>query len=325
MSDDKLLEVKNLTTIFRLDEGILTAVNGVSFSVGKEETVGIVGESGSGKSVANLSVLGLIPTPPGKIIAGEIFFEGKEILNIPESEKRKIRGKKISFIFQDPMTSLNPYLRISTQLTEGLIYHNRISKKEALSKAVEMLKWVGISEAEKKVFYYPHQFSGGMRQRVMIAMALLNRPKLLIADEPTTALDVTIQAQILELLKDLKSKIGLSLILITHNLGVVAGMADRILVMYAGFLVEENITEELFLRPKHPYTKALLKAIPRLDKKEGEDYYTIPGSPPNLVDLPDACPFHPRCDRAMDDCRKKMPLLEKIGETGRFACYHPIV
>jgi oligopeptide transport system ATP-binding protein len=325
MPEKSLLEVKNLRTIFNTDDGLVNAVNGVSFTLNAGETIGIVGESGCGKSVTCLSLLGLIPSPPGKVTGGEATFDGKEILSIPEDEKRKIRGKDISMIFQDPMTSLNPYLKISTQMTEAPMLHLGLSKKEALLKAIETLKLVGIPDPGERIEQYPHQFSGGMRQRAMIAMALTTGPKLLIADEPTTALDVTIQAQILELLAELRRKVGLSMILITHNLGVVAGMADRILVMYAGFVVEENTTGGLFRKPKHPYTEALLKSVPKLVETEKKELYTITGSPPNLVNLPDACPFYPRCPRVKDECRKKMPPIEKNGKDGNYRCYNPVL
>lgn len=324
MENEVLMDVKHLKTQFKTDEGIVNAVNGISFRLNRRESLGIVGESGCGKSVTNLSLMGLIPQPPGKIAAGEVTFEGKDILNIPEREKRKIRGKNISMIFQDPMTSLNPYIRISEQMTEAIILHENMNKKEALVRAVDMLTMVGIPGAEKRIFSYPHEFSGGMRQRVMIAMALSTNPKLLIADEPTTALDVTIQAQILELIKDLQHKIHMSLILITHDLGVVAGMTDRIIVMYAGHIVEENTTEKLFSSPRHPYTMGLLKSVPSVDEEERTKLFTIGGSPPSLIDVPDRCPFLPRCYKAEEKCRTgNMPVLEQYSDTGKVACYYP--
>lgn len=323
MPQNPLLAVKNLKTVFKTDEGILNAVNGVSFSLNSGEVLGIVGESGCGKSVTCLSILGLIPSPPGKITGGEAYFEGKEILQISEDEKRKIRGRDIAMIFQDPMTSLNPFLKISTQMTEASRLHLGLSKKEAEDRAIETLQSVGIPEPEERFDQYPHQFSGGMRQRVMIAMALTTNPKLLIADEPTTALDVTIQAQILDLLTSLQKNTGLSMILITHNLGVVAGMADKIMVMYAGYVIEQNSAEELFRHPRHPYTAALLKSIPKSEEGEKSELYTITGSPPNLVNLPDACPFYPRCARVQDICKTKMPQAELNGDKGSFACYNP--
>jgi oligopeptide/dipeptide ABC transporter ATP-binding protein len=322
-NNDLLMKVKDLRTVFRTDEGLVKAVNGVSFDLYKRESLGIVGESGCGKSVTNLSIMGLIPQPPGKIVGGNIDFEGKEILRIKEKEKRKIRGKNISMIFQDPMTSLNPFMRISDQMIESLELHLNMNKNEALGRAVDMLDLVGIPNPKKRVFSYPHEFSGGMRQRVMIAMALSTDPKLLIADEPTTALDVTIQAQILEIIKELQNKIHMSLILITHDLGVVAGMTDRTIVMYAGHIVEENTTDELFSYPRHPYTRGLLDSVPSIDQQPKEELYTIKGSPPNLVELPDECPFHPRCPKAKPKCREKMPPLEKTSKTGEVACYFP--
>ncbi|HPB47123.1 MAG TPA: ABC transporter ATP-binding protein, partial [Exilispira sp.] len=262
-------------------------------------------------------------SPPGKIISGEALFDGLDLLHINDKQKRRIRGKKISMVFQDPMTSLNPYLRISTQMTEVLLEHENINKKQALERSIEMLRLVGIPDPEKRIFSYPHEFSGGMRQRVMIAMAISTNPELLIADEPTTALDVTIQAQILDLLQSIQNKINMSIILITHNLGVVARMTERIIVMYAGYIVEENITDEIFYSPSHPYTKGLLKSIPRIDEEEKSKLYSIPGSPPNLVNLPEACPFYPRCDRKIEICTKSVPELKQISETHRLACFNP--
>ncbi|HQQ18918.1 MAG: ABC transporter ATP-binding protein [Spirochaetes bacterium] len=323
MQKEILLKVNDLRTIFKTDEGIVRAVNGVSFIVNKQETIGIVGESGCGKSVTNLSLMGLIPSPPGKIISGEALFDGLDLLHINDKQKRRIRGKKIAMVFQDPMTSLNPYLRISTQMTEVLLEHENINKKQALERSIEMLRLVGIPDPEKRIFSYPHEFSGGMRQRVMIAMAISTNPELLIADEPTTALDVTIQAQILDLLQSIQNKINMSIILITHNLGVVARMTERIIVMYAGYIVEENITDEIFYSPSHPYTKGLLKSIPRIDEEEKSKLYSIPGSPPNLVNLPEACPFYPRCDRKIEICTKSVPELKQISETHRLACFNP--
>ncbi len=318
-----LMEVKNLKTIFRTDEGIVKAVNGVSFNIKKNESLGIVGESGCGKSVTNLSIMGLIPQPPGKIIDGEVLFEGKDILNIPDKEKRKIRGKDISMIFQDPMTSLNPYLRISTQLTEGIMLHKGVGEAEAISIAVDMLDMVGIPNAKGRIFSYPHEFSGGMRQRVMIAMALSLYPKLLIADEPTTALDVTIQAQILELINRLQKEIQMSMIMITHDLGVVAGMTDRIIVMYSGYIIEENTTFNIFKSPKHPYTSGLLKSVPNIEDDDKSELFSIKGSPPNLVRLPKGCPFYARCTKAQQKCTETMPELNKYSETGYVACHYP--
>jgi len=320
----KLLEVNNLTTVFNTDDGEVQAVNNISFSLDKGETLGIVGESGCGKSVTCMTLMGLIPTPPGKIKSGQAFFKGKDLLTMNKQEIRKIRGNEISMIFQDPMTSLNPFLKISTQLTEVLTLHRKMKKKEALEFSVEMLSKVGINNPHKRINSYPHEFSGGMRQRVMIAMSLLTNPDLLIADEPTTALDVTIQAGILELLKGLQKELGMSLIIITHDLGVVAGMADRIIVMYAGSIVEENNVYNLFKSPKHPYTADLLKSIPKISEPVKEDLFSIPGNPPNLINMPDACPFYPRCQFAKDICKNKMPDLNKAQNNGSVRCYFPL-
>ncbi len=321
MGNDVILSVRDLKTYFNTDEGIVKAVDGVSFDLKKGETLGIVGESGSGKSVTNLSVMRLIPSPPGKIMAGQILLDGEDVLTMQEKELRHLRGGRISMIFQDPMTSLNPFLRISTQLTETIRLHQGLGKKEALAKAVEMLRLVGIPNPEKRVRAYPHQFSGGMRQRVMIGMALSCNPEILVADEPTTALDVTIQAQILELIKDLSVRINTAVILITHDLGVVAGMCDRILVMYAGRLVERAPTVELFAAPKHPYTQGLIKSVPRMDKGADERLFSIPGVPPSLIDIPECCPFHPRCSSAMEVCKKSYPQETDFGGGHTVHCW----
>lgn len=305
--DTPLLEVKNLKTYFKTDGGLVKAVDGVSFSLRRGETLGLVGESGSGKSVTNLSLLRLVPSPPGVNAGGEIWFQGRDIQTLNEAELRQLRGNKISMIFQDPMTSLNPFLKISTQLMETIRLHQKLDKAAARAKAVEMLRLVGIPDPENRVDNYPHQFSGGMRQRVMIAMALSCNPEILIADEPTTALDVTIQAQILELIKDLSARLGTATILITHDLGVVAGLCDKVCVMYAGRIVERAPTGALFNRPQHPYTQGLIKSVPRLDKGNHERLYTIGGQPPHLVDLPDACPFAPRCEKVMAHCLTQYP------------------
>ncbi|MFW5712517.1 MAG: ABC transporter ATP-binding protein, partial [Spirochaetota bacterium] len=294
MSEEaKILQVKDLKTYFKTDDGTVKAVDGVSFSLKRKESLGIVGESGSGKSVTNLSILRLIPSPPGKIVGGSVMLEETDILKLPKSKLRTIRGNKISMIFQDPMTSLNPFMKISTQMIETIVLHQGTSKAEARNRSIEMLRMVGIPKPEKRIDNYPHQFSGGMRQRVMIAMALSCNPQVLIADEPTTALDVTIQAQILEIMQELSDRLGTSLIMITHDLGVVAGMCDRIVVMYAGRIIEEAKTDVLFEEPKHPYTQGLIASVPRLDKKTGQKLSSIPGQPPNLIDLPDCCPFYP--------------------------------
>ncbi|WP_422480388.1 ABC transporter ATP-binding protein [Pleomorphochaeta sp. DL1XJH-081] len=318
---DTLLEVKNLKTYFKTDAGIVKAVDGISFKLGKGETLGIVGESGSGKSVTNLSIMRLIPSPPGKIVDGEVLFEGKDVLKLSESALRHIRGNEISMIFQDPMTSLNPFLKISTQMIETIRLHQDISKKEALRKSIDMLKLVGIPAAEERVHNYPHQFSGGMRQRVMIAMALSCEAKILIADEPTTALDVTIQAQILELIQELAKKLETAVILITHDLGVVAGMCDTVCVMYAGKIVEKAKTEDLYKNPSHPYTFGLIQSVPRLDKAHDGKLFSIEGQPPNVIDLPPCCPFHPRCHKVMDICRTQYPPTTDLGNGHEVACW----
>lgn len=322
-NNQPILEVKNLQTHFKTDAGIVKAVNGVSFTVDKGETVGIVGESGCGKSVTNLSIMKLIPSPPGKIVGGEVLFEGKNILDLPESELRKIRGNKISMIFQDPMTSLNPFLRISTQMIETIQLHEKdVSKEEAKKRSIEMLQKVGIPAAEKRIDSYPHQFSGGMRQRVMIAMALSCNAQVLIADEPTTALDVTIQAQILELIQDISKDFGTAVILITHDLGVVAGMCDKVCVMYAGKVVEQAYTHELYSNPAHPYTSGLIQSVPRMDtQNKQEKLFSIEGQPPNVIDLPPCCPFHPRCHKTMEVCKCALPPTYKISEDHYVNCW----
>jgi len=316
MTDEVILQVKDLKTYFTVDEGLVKAVDGVSFDLHKGETLGIVGESGSGKSVTNLSIINLIPTPPGKIAGGEVLYRGQDLLKIPAHDLRKIRGNKVSMIFQDPMTSLNPFLKVSTQMIETIVLHQGLDKKAAKEKAIDMLKLAGIPAPEKRIDQYPHQFSGGMRQRVMIAMGLSCNPEILIADEPTSALDVTIQAQILELMQDLTKKLGTAVILITHSLGVVAGMCDTLCVMYAGRIVERGRTEDIFEKPMHPYTMGLIKSVPRLDRENAERLYSIEGQPPNVIDLPDCCPFYPRCEKAMDICKKKYPAAARA-ENGR--------
>jgi len=288
-----LLDVRHLTTRFHTRNGIVHAVEDVSFTVGRGETLGIVGESGSGKSVTCYSLLGLIPQPPGRIHSGEAIFDGVDLLKANDHQLRKIRGKRISMIFQDPMTSLNPYLRVSTQLTEPLEIHENIHGKEALHRAIQALEEVGINDAASRIHSYPHEFSGGMRQRVMIAMALITRPELLICDEPTTALDVTVQKQVLDLIRDRQKKLGTSVIFITHDLAVVSEMCDHINVMYAGRVIESAPREELFRKPLHAYTRSLLKSIPAAQPK-GEPLYTIPGLPPNLANPPAGCSFRPR-------------------------------
>jgi len=317
----KILDVKNLQTYFYTRGGVVKAVDGVSFSVEKGQTLGIVGESGSGKSVTMMSLMGLIPKPPGKIVGGTAMFQGKDLLTMPNQDLRKIRGNKISMIFQDPMTSLNPYLKVSRQLTEVLTTHSSISNKDARKKAIFALEQVGIPEAATRIDCYPHQFSGGMRQRVMIAMALISEPDILIADEPTTALDVTIQAQILDLLKDLQGRIGMSVILITHDLGVVAGMSDSVVVMYAGRPVERGTAEDIFYRYSHPYTAGLLRSIPRLDQ-DTDELYSIPGLPPDPSKLKPGCPFASRCDKVMGICSEDKIIPERnIGQNHYSVCH----
>lgn len=320
MNNGTILEVKDLKTYFRTEDGTVKAVDGISFSLERGETLGIVGESGSGKSVTNLSILRLIPDPPGKIVGGSVTFNGIDLLSLSPEEIRKIRGKRIAMIFQDPMTSLNPFLRISKQLMEMTQLHLGYSKQQAYDHAIKMLDVVGIPDPENRVDNYPHEFSGGMRQRVMIAMALSCEPELLIADEPTTALDVTIQAQILELIKSLKAKTGASVILITHDLGVVAGMTDHIIVMYAGKVFEQARTRDLFATPGNPYTKGLLRSVPDPTSEQGK-LYQIPGLPPDVAHLPPGCPFAPRCDRAEDICRREMPPFVALTPEHHSLCH----
>ena len=317
----KILTVNNLKTYFQTEDGIVKAVDGITFELKKGETLGIVGESGSGKSVTNLSIMRLIPEPPGKIVDGEIIFDGKDIRKLSLEEVRAIRGKRIAMIFQDPMTSLNPFLRISTQLTEVTELHLNHTKEQAYAHAIKMLEMVGMPDAKTRVDGYPHEFSGGMRQRVMIAMALSCEPELLIADEPTTALDVTIQAQILELIKNLREELGTSVILITHDLGVVAGMTDKIIVMYAGKVFEQAPTKELFATPANPYTKGLLKSVPDPAHESGKELYQIPGLPPDVAHLPPGCPFAPRCEKAQDICRSEYPPFVPINENHWSLCH----
>jgi len=297
-----LLEIENLRTYFHTRAGIIRAVDDVSFSLEEGETVGIVGESGSGKSVTCYSILGLIPQPPGRIESGTARFDGIDLLHCSSEQLRRIRGKRISMIFQDPMTSLNPYLRVSEQIMEPLLVHEKISQRKALLKAIAALEEVGIQDAARRIQLYPHQFSGGMRQRVMIAMALISRPEILIADEPTTALDVTVQAQILELIRQSQQNLGMAVVFITHDLGVVASFCESVNVMYAGRIVESAPTEELFAMPLHPYNASLQQSIPALHRK-GDPLYTIPGAPPDLSHEIKGCPFIPRCAFAKELCQ----------------------
>jgi oligopeptide transport system ATP-binding protein len=314
-----LLEVTDLRTYFNTRSGVVRAVDGVSFSLEKGETLGLVGESGSGKSVTCYSLMGLVPQPPGRIESGRAMFDGIDLLHCPPAQARGIRGKRIAMIFQDPMTSLNPYLRISEQLIEPLLIHEKISKGDALARGLAMLEAVGINDAAKRIHSYPHEFSGGMRQRVMIAMALITRPEILIADEPTTALDVTVQAQILELIKRLQREFHMAVIFVTHDLGVVSGLCDRVQVMYAGRIVETAGTRQLFRSPRHPYTKALQRSIPALQPK-GRELYTIPGQPPDLSKPVAGCAFAPRCEQATANCRTIDPRLMPVSDTQATAC-----
>ncbi|NLT35598.1 MAG: ABC transporter ATP-binding protein [Gaiellales bacterium] len=320
-----LLDIKDLKTQFFTREGVVHAVDGVSYSIDKGKTLGLVGESGCGKSVSAMSIMRLIPDPPGKIVAGSILFDGEELTTMDDRRMRQIRGNQISMIFQDPMTSLNPVVRIGTQMTEGIRLHLGLSRQEAEDRAVELLEAVGMPDARRRLRDHPHQFSGGMRQRVMIAMALSCDPKLLIADEPTTALDVTIQAQILDLLERLQERFEMAILLITHDLGVVAGVSDHVAVMYAGRIVEQAPTTELFANPQHPYTLALLNSIPRLDTQGHSRLANIAGLPPDLVNPPAGCPFNPRCAFASERCRgEEQPQLQCCDASDHLvACFEP--
>ena len=314
-----LLSVNDLRTYFHTRSGIYRAVDGVSFSLERGETLGIVGESGSGKSVTCYSLMGLIPSPPGRIESGTAMFDGVDLLRCTPAQARKIRGKRVSMIFQDPMTSLNPYLRVSEQLIEPLMIHEDITKADALKRALEMLDAVGINDAASRIHYYPHEFSGGMRQRVMIAMALITKPELLIADEPTTALDVTVQAQILELIKSMQKELGMAVVFITHDLGVVSGLCDRVQVMYGGRIVETADTRALFYEPKHPYTQALQRSIPSMQPK-GTELFTIPGMPPDVSKPLSGCPFVARCPHAIDRCHTDRTELTEFKSGHLQAC-----
>jgi len=320
--DGVLLNIQGLQTHFYTEAGTVRAVDGVSLLVRKGETLGIVGESGCGKSVTALSVLRLIPNPPGKIVGGTIHLEGRDLLKLPENEMRKVRGASISMIFQEPMTSLNPVFTVGDQIAEGIRLHQRLSKRESWNKAIEMLRIVRVADPDRRVKEYPHQMSGGMRQRVMIAMALSCNPQLLIADEPTTALDVTIQAQILELLNQLKAEMGMAVMLITHDLGVVADTAARVAVMYAGRVVEEAPVMEIFTSPKHPYTQGLLASIPRIEKSERRPrLQAIPGMVPDMLDLPRGCKFQARCTKLFEPCSGEEPELKSVAPNHRVRCY----
>ena len=317
----KLLEIQNLRTQFNTSAGVVKAVDGISYDVEQGETVAIVGESGCGKSVGAMSILRLIPDPPGKIVEGSINFEGRNLLELDDEEIRKVRGGQISMVFQEPMTSLNPVLTIGQQLTETIVLHLGMSDAEAEARALDLLGMVGISDAARRLRQYPHHLSGGMRQRVMIALALSCEPKLIIADEPTTALDVTIQAQILELMKDLSRRLGVALIIITHNLGVVARYADRVNVMYAGKIVEMGSAQQVYHNPRHPYTVGLLASVPRMDQHRGKRLVPIEGQPPDLTRLDEGCSYRFRCRWAIDKCASEFPPLEEIADGQLAACW----
>ncbi|MBA7660178.1 Oligopeptide transport ATP-binding protein OppD [subsurface metagenome] len=319
--EDLLLQVKYLKTYFYTDDGVVKAVDGVDFTIRKGETLGMVGESGCGKSVSALSVLRLIQEPPGKIVSGEIWFKGKDLLKKKSEEMRKIRGNDISMIFQEPMTSLNPVYTIGEQISEAIVLHQKLDKEKALKKTVEMLKLVSMPSPEKRVNEYPHELSGGQRQRAMIAMALSCNPDLLIADEPTTALDVTIQAQILELIKKLRDEIGMAVLMITHDLGVIAEVSDNVVVVYAGKAVEYGDVVTIFKNPQHPYTKALQNSIPRLTDELGKKLEVIQGGIPDPLALPSGCKFHPRCKFAIDICKEEEPELEKLKDNHIVRCW----
>ncbi len=317
-----LLDLKNLVTRFYTDDGTVHAVNGVSYTLEEGETLGVVGESGCGKTVHALSIMRLIPTPPGKIEDGEVIFGGRDLLEISEREMRHVRGAEIAMVFQDPMTSLNPVHTVGFQIEEALKLHQGMGEKAARNRAGELLAMVGIPDADQRLDDYPHQFSGGMRQRAMIAMALSCNPQLLIADEPTTALDVTIQAQIMDLVKRLQERLGMAVMWITHDLGVVAGLAETVNVMYAGYIVERGPVKEIYAQPRHPYTIGLLGSLPRLDEAPGTKLTSVPGLPPDLLMLPPGCPFAERCAYADDRCVEGMPPLEETGTEGRkVACW----
>jgi oligopeptide/dipeptide ABC transporter ATP-binding protein len=317
----KLLEIEDLRTQFFTSAGTVRAVDGISYDVEEGETVAVVGESGCGKSVSALSILRLIPDPPGRIVSGSIKFQGRDLLTLSNAEIRNVRGRDIAMVFQEPMTSLNPVLTIGLQLTETLTQHMGMSKAEGLARATELLGLVGMSDPERRLKQYPHHLSGGMRQRVMIAMALCCDPKLIIADEPTTALDVTIQAQILELMKELTKRLGVALIVITHNLGVVARYADRVNVMYAGKIIESGTAHDIYHRPRHPYTLALLRSVPRMDLPRQDKLDPVEGQPPDLTRLDDGCAFRPRCRYVVDRCAHEVPPLDVVADAHISACW----
>jgi oligopeptide transport system ATP-binding protein len=317
-----LLDIRGLVTRFYTEDGVVHAVNGISYSLEEGGVLGVVGESGCGKSVHALSIMRLIPSPPGRIEDGEVWFDGRDLLKVGESDMHRVRGAEIAMVFQDPMTSLNPVYTVGFQIVEALKLHQGMDETQARERAGELLALVGIPEANERLDDYPHQFSGGMRQRAMIAMALSCNPKLLIADEPTTALDVTIQAQIVDLVKRLQEKLGMAVMWITHDLGIVAGLAKQVNVMYAGYIVERGSVKDIYRRPRHPYTMGLLGSLPRLDAAPGTKLVSIPGLPPDLIDLPPGCPFAARCSYAVDQCLEKMPSLEEVDGRGHtVACW----
>ena len=323
-ADRKVLEVEDVRTRFRLRDGAVYAVNGVSFDLHEGELLGVVGESGSGKSVTMMSLLKLLPMPPAEIVSGRARLDGEDLIALEIEDLRRVRGARVGFIFQDPMTSLNPVLTVGYQITEPLRVHLGMSRAAARRRAVELLERVGIPAAASRLGDFPHQFSGGMRQRVMIAIALACNPKVLIADEPTTALDVTIQAQILDLVKRLRRESGMAIIWITHDLGVVAGLADRVMVMYGGLVVERASVRALYQRPRHPYTRGLLGTLPRLDGMRAERLASIAGQPPHLTRVPAACPFSPRCPHVAERCRRENPVLRRVTEGHEVACWFDI-
>ena len=321
MEHNPLLEVTDLRTRFHIAEGTVYAVNGVSFRAGEGETLAVVGESGCGKSVTMMSVMRLIPIPPGEIASGQALFRQRDLFKITENEMEHVRGREMAMIFQDPMTALNPVLTIGRQISEALRVHLGMNDQQAQDRATDLLAQVGIPDPARRLTEYPHQFSGGMRQRAMIAMSLACAPSLLIADEPTTALDVTIQAQIIELVKRLRDELGMAIIWITHDLGVVAGLAERVNVMYSGFIVEEAVVDDIYENPLHPYTLALLEALPRVDRRRDRRLHSIPGAPPNLLVAPHGCPFAPRCERVIEHCKAENPSLELVAPHHKIACW----
>lgn len=319
MGNEKLLDIKNLSVTYKTEDGIVYAVNDLNMEIGHKETLGFVGETGAGKTTTAMTIMGLLPTPPGKVTSGEILFDGRDMLTISDKERRSILGEEISMIFQDPMTSLNPSMRVGDQIVEMIRLHKKIGKKEAMVEAENLLEMVGIRRERARS--YPHQFSGGMKQRVVIAIALACRPKLIIADEPTTALDVTIQGQILDIIKDLQKKHNTSVIIITHDLGVVANLAQDIAVMYSGVIVEKGKCADIFYRPRHPYTWALIESVPRLDLENKQELASIPGTPPDLLNPPKGCPFSTRCRYCMEICKEEMPERTDFGDGHMASCW----